>query len=101
FRRPPQSPLFPSTTLFRSDSISRSINYYYYDLAYEMGIDRFAQFMRRYGFGEPTGVELVGENTGVVPSREWKLGRSSEPWYPGEDRKSTRLNSSHVKISYA
>ncbi|NLG59188.1 MAG: penicillin-binding protein 2, partial [Gammaproteobacteria bacterium] len=66
------------------DSISRSINYYYYDLAYEMGIDRFAQFMRRYGFGEPTGVELVGENTGVVPSREWKLGRSSEPWYPGE-----------------
>ena len=66
------------------DSISRSINYYYYDLAYEMGIDRFAQFMHRYGFGEPTGVELVGENAGVVPSREWKLGRSSEPWYPGE-----------------
>lgn len=66
------------------DSISRSINYYYYDLAYEMGIDRFAEFMRRYGFGEPTGVELVGENAGIVPSREWKLGHSSEPWYPGE-----------------
>ena len=66
------------------DSISRSINYYYYDLAYEMGIDRFADFMRRYGFGEPTGVELVGENAGIVPSREWKLGHSSEPWYPGE-----------------
>src|SRR5690606_20833898 len=66
------------------DSISRSINYYYYDLAYEMGIDRFADFLRRYGFGEPTGVELVGENAGIVPSREWKLGHSSEPWYPGE-----------------
>lgn len=66
------------------DSISRSINYYYYDLAYEMGIDRFAGFMHRYGFGEPTGVELVGENAGIVPSRDWKLGHSSEPWYPGE-----------------
>ena len=66
------------------DSISRSINYYYYDLAYEMGIDRFAGFMHRYGFGEPTGIELVGENAGIVPSREWKRGRSSEPWYPGE-----------------
>ncbi len=66
------------------DSISRSINYYYYDLAYEMGIDRLAEFMRRYGFGEPTGLELVGENAGIVPSRDWKAGRSSEPWYPGE-----------------
>lgn len=66
------------------DSISRSINYYYYQLAYEMGIDRFASFMQRYGFGEPTGIELVGESAGVVPSREWKAGRSSEPWYPGE-----------------
>src|SRR5690606_27195453 len=66
------------------DSLSRSINYYYYDLAHEMGIDRFAGFMRRYGFGEPTGIELVGENEGVVPSRDWKAGHSSEPWYPGE-----------------
>src|SRR5690606_389418 len=66
------------------DSISRSINYYYYQLAYEMGIERFAGFMRRYGFGQPTGIELVGENEGIVPSPEWKAGRSSEPWYPGE-----------------
>src|SRR5690606_28436015 len=42
------------------DSISRSINYYYYQLAYEMGIERCAGFMRRYGFGQPTGIELVG-----------------------------------------
>ena len=66
------------------DSLSRSINYYYYDLAYDMGIDQLAGFMRRYGFGEPTGIELVGENDGIVPSRDWKAGHSSEPWYPGE-----------------
>src|SRR5690554_1273 len=66
------------------DSISRSINYYYYQLAHEMGIERFAGFMRRYGFGQGTGIELVGENDGIVPSPEWKRGHSSEPWYPGE-----------------
>ncbi|GGJ97961.1 penicillin-binding protein 2 [Luteimonas terricola] len=66
------------------DSISRSINYYYYKLAYDMGIDRFAEYMHRYGFGEPTGIDLTGETSGIVPSREWKLRNSREPWYPGE-----------------
>ena len=66
------------------DSISRSINYYYYKLAYDMGIDRLAEYMHRYGFGEPSGIDLTGETAGIVPSREWKSGRSREPWYPGE-----------------
>lgn len=65
-------------------SISESVNFYYYKLAYEMGIDRFAQYMARYGFGEKTGIDLAGENAGVVPSVEWKRGRSREPWYAGE-----------------
>ncbi|QDW66969.1 penicillin-binding protein 2 [Luteimonas granuli] len=66
------------------DSISRSINYYYYQLAYDMGIDRLAAAMHRYGFGEPSGIDLTGETAGIVPSREWKAGNSREPWYPGE-----------------
>ena len=66
------------------DSISRSINYYYYKLAYDMGIDRLAEYMHRYGFGEPTGIDLTGESAGIVPSREWKAKNSREPWYPGE-----------------
>jgi penicillin-binding protein 2 len=66
------------------DSISRSVNYYYYKLAYEMGIERFAQYMRRYGFGERSGIDMAGENPGVVPSPEYKRGIGSEPWYPGE-----------------
>lgn len=65
-------------------SISLSINYYYYQLAYQMGIARFAEYMRRYGFGERTGIDLAGENPGVVPSPQWKAGRTHEPWYPGE-----------------
>ncbi|MBF6025151.1 penicillin-binding protein 2 [Lysobacter niastensis] len=65
-------------------SISQSVNFYYYKLAYEMGIVRFDQYMRKYGFGEPTGIDLAGENKGVVPSPEWKRKRSKEPWYAGE-----------------
>jgi len=65
-------------------SIAASVNYYYYKLAYEMGIDRLSKYMHRYGFGEPTGIDLAGENAGVVPSQEWKAKHRKEPWYPGE-----------------
>ncbi|MDR7135443.1 penicillin-binding protein 2 [Lysobacter niastensis] len=65
-------------------SISASVNFYYYKLAYDMGIERFDQYMRKYGFGQPTGIDLAGENKGVVPSPEWKRKRSKEPWYAGE-----------------
>ncbi len=66
------------------DSISRSINYYYYQLAYEMGIERFDSYMTSYGFGQTTGIDLLGENAGVVPSPAFKASRTREPWYAGE-----------------
>ncbi|BDU15279.1 penicillin-binding protein 2 [Lysobacter auxotrophicus] len=65
-------------------SIAASVNYYYYKLAYDMGIERFDEYMRRYGFGDKTGIDLAGENKGVVPSPQWKRTRSKEPWYAGE-----------------
>ncbi|QSX78751.1 penicillin-binding protein 2 [Agrilutibacter solisilvae] len=65
-------------------SISQSVNFYYYKLAYEMGIEKFDQYMYRYGFGQKSGIDLLGENVGVVPSPEWKAKRSKERWYPGE-----------------
>ncbi len=65
-------------------SIAASVNYYYYKLAYDMGIERLDEYMRRYGFGEPTGIDLTGENAGVVPSPAWKSRHRKEPWYPGE-----------------
>ena len=65
-------------------SIAASVNFYYYKLAYEMGIARFDEYMRKYGFGERTGIDLMGENPGVVPSPQWKATKTREPWYPGE-----------------
>ena len=65
-------------------SIAASVNYYYYKLAYDMGIKRVDAYMHKYGFGERTGIDMVGENEGVVPSPQWKAKHSREPWYPGE-----------------
>lgn len=65
-------------------SIAESVNFYYYKLAYDMGIARFDTWMRKYGFGQPTGIDLVGESAGIVPSPQWKAQHSKEPWYVGE-----------------
>ena len=65
-------------------SIAASVNFYYYKLAYEMGIVRFAEYMQKYGFGAPTGIDLAGENAGIVPSPQWKATKTKENWYPGE-----------------
>ena len=65
-------------------AIAQSVNTYFYSLAYDMGIDRLAGFMTKLGFGKPTGIDLVGESGGVLPSQEWKRGRFNQPWYPGE-----------------
>lgn len=65
-------------------AIAKSVNTYFYKLAYDMGIDKFSHWMGRFGFGKPTGIDLEGEGSGVLPSREWKRAHRSQPWYPGE-----------------
>ena len=65
-------------------SIAESVNTYYYRLAMDMGIAKFDAYMRRYGFGQPTGIDLIGEIPGILPSPEWKRKRFNQPWYLGE-----------------
>ncbi|HVT32673.1 MAG TPA: penicillin-binding protein 2 [Rhodanobacteraceae bacterium] len=65
-------------------AIAQSVNTYFYSLAYDMGINRLSTFMAKLGFGAPTGIDLVGESSGVLPSEEWKRGRFNQPFYPGE-----------------
>ena len=65
-------------------SISASVNTYYYRLALDMGIERFVEYMQHYGFGQPTGIDLVGEIPGILPSPAAKLAARKERWYPGD-----------------
>lgn len=65
-------------------AIVESCDVYYYELARTLGIDRLYEFLSGFGFGHPTKVDLDGELSGLMPSREWKQKKQREPWYPGE-----------------
>jgi penicillin-binding protein 2 len=65
-------------------SISQSCDTYYYRLAVDMGIDRMHGYLGKFGLGAKTGIDLEGESSGLLPSRDWKKRRWNKPWYPGE-----------------
>jgi len=66
------------------DGIKQSCDVYFYDLARRAGIDRISEMAVRLGLGAATGIELPGERTGVIPTRDWKLATIGEPWQGGE-----------------
>lgn len=69
-------------------SIIKSSNVYYYMLANDMGVDTIHGYLSPMGFGQQTGIDLVGEARGVLPSTEWKRNTYKRPeqkkWYAGE-----------------
>ncbi len=65
-------------------AIVESCDVYFYNLAYRMGIDAINQYVGQFGFGKRTGVDITGEQPGVLPSRQWKEVNLEQPWYPGE-----------------
>ncbi len=65
-------------------AIASSCDTYFYDLAYKTGINDISDFMYQFGFGERTGVDLMEESAGNMPTRDWKRIRYKEPWYIGD-----------------
>ncbi len=65
-------------------SVVQSCDTYYYRLAVDMGIDRMHGFLSKFGFGAKSGLDMQGESSGLLPSREWKQKRWNKPWYLGE-----------------
>lgn len=61
-----------------------SCDTYFYVLSYRMGIDKMNTWMRQFGFGEKTGVDLPSESTGLYPNPEWKLRTRKSNWLKGE-----------------
>ncbi|MGE4570378.1 MAG: penicillin-binding protein 2, partial [Gammaproteobacteria bacterium] len=66
------------------DAIAQSCDVFFYDLAFNMGIDKLHDNLAYFQFGEKTGIDLPGEFAGILPSREWKKINKDEPWYQGE-----------------
>jgi penicillin-binding protein 2 len=65
-------------------AITQSCDVYFYDLSLALGIDHMHEFMQNFGFGEKSGIDLVGEKAGLFPSKDWKKKRKKQDWYPGE-----------------
>ncbi|ALH95530.1 penicillin-binding protein 2 [Acinetobacter equi] len=61
-----------------------SCDTYFYILSYRMGIEKMNAWMRQFGFGAKTGIDLPSESTGLYPSPEWKLRTRNAKWLKGE-----------------
>ncbi len=66
------------------DSLAESVNVFFYDLAYRLGIDNIHGFLAPFKFGHITGIDIAGEKKGILPSREWKQANRNMIWFPGE-----------------
>ena len=67
-------------------AIEESVDTYFYQVAYDMGIDRLNLWMTKFGYGERTGIDISAneETRAVMPSREWKLKRHKKSWLQGD-----------------
>lgn len=67
-----------------AESVMKSCDVYYYQMANWLGIDKLHDFLSQFGLGQRTGIDLHNEPTGLNPSRKWKRDVKGQPWYPGE-----------------
>jgi penicillin-binding protein 2 len=65
-------------------AIVQSCDVYFYNVGKMIGVDKLAEYARRFGLGAPTGIALPQEKSGLIPTRDWKQMRLKEPWQIGE-----------------
>jgi penicillin-binding protein 2 len=65
-------------------AITVSCDTFFYGLALDLGIIRLTDFVRHFGFGAKSGIDIRGENAGLLPTPVWKMRRFKQPWYQGE-----------------
>jgi penicillin-binding protein 2 len=70
------------------EAIAQSCDVYFYEISVDLGIDALHDYLDRFGLGTRTGVDIGGESSGLVPSRDWKRSafrdRDDQRWYHGE-----------------
>ena len=68
------------------EALARSCDTYFYQLGYQFylegdqGRTRMQQWAKKFGFGVPTGFDLGGEQTGLVPTPAWRKKAFSSDW---------------------
>ncbi len=71
-------------------AIAESVNTFFYYIGggfqdfIGLGIERIVKYEKMFGLGSQTGVDLPGEASGFLPSKEWKEKTKNEKWYIGD-----------------
>ena len=66
------------------DSIKKSCDCYFYNLAKEINIDQLSKFSKDFAMGTLTGIDIPDENYGLMPNSDWKRKNRGERWQKGE-----------------
>jgi len=64
--------------------LKNSCDVFFYETARRLGIDKIQEVALKLGLGAPTGIELPGEKSGLIPSRDWKMKRYKSAWQQGD-----------------
>ena len=65
-------------------AIVESSDTYFYELANDLGIDAIHNFIKQFGLGRHTKIDLDGESPGLLPSKDWKMRRFKQKWFAGD-----------------
>ena len=81
--------LHGAMTIVEGIGLSNDIFFYYLGGGYPnfmvgLGSERLAKWMRLYGYGEKTGIDLPGEVAAIVPDEQWKRLTKAESWTTGD-----------------
>ncbi len=66
------------------EAVVHSCDVFFYNVGKRLGIDRIAYYAYKLGLGHKTGIDLPSEESGLMPSEEWKQRVFHQKWYPGE-----------------
>lgn len=67
-----------------AEGLTQSCDVVFYELGKRLGPDRLADYARRYGLGDRTGIDIPQEKKGLIPDSAWKKRIYGEQWYDGD-----------------
>jgi len=65
-------------------AIAQSCDVYFYQVGQRVGVDSLAEFAKKLGLGNRTGIEMEYEKSGLAPTKKWKLKNRKSKWQEGE-----------------
>jgi len=65
-------------------AIIHSCDVFFYQLGLKVGVEKMIEYAELFGLGKATGLNLIQEKYGLLPTSDWKLKNRGEVWYRGD-----------------